>query len=162
MKWKDKSLFCFWLSYVVFLSSVWKKVGKTVTCNRCEVMNILWLQITFGNFEKRLAWGSIGGSAMLYVCVCVFVYVRACVRACERAWVRECVRACVRACVRVCVCVWVCACVCLRACVRACVRARARACVCVCVCVCVCIYLSPHSIIAIALFCTDSAFPYWV
>ena len=32
---------CFGGSYVVFLSSAWKNVGMTVTCNRCDVMNIM-------------------------------------------------------------------------------------------------------------------------
>ena len=32
--------YLFWLRYVVFLSSVWKNVGMTMTCNRCDVMNL--------------------------------------------------------------------------------------------------------------------------
>ena len=38
MRWKTKSLIWFWLSCVVFLSSAWKNVGMTVTCNRCDVL----------------------------------------------------------------------------------------------------------------------------
>ena len=30
-----------WLSCVVFLSSAWKNVDMTVTCNRRDVMNIM-------------------------------------------------------------------------------------------------------------------------
>ena len=31
MKWKAKPLICFWLSYVIFLSSVWKNLKKKDT-----------------------------------------------------------------------------------------------------------------------------------
>ena len=65
-------------------------------------------------------WHSRG----VFVCVCVFVCVRACV----------CVCVCVWQCVAVCGSVWQCVCVCVRACLCVCVFV----CVCVCVCVAVC------------------------
>ena len=42
MRWKSKSLICFWLSYVVFLSSAWKNVGMTIACHRRDVKQSLF------------------------------------------------------------------------------------------------------------------------
>ena len=37
-----KPLICFGLSYAILVSSAWKNVGMTMTCNRCDVINIVW------------------------------------------------------------------------------------------------------------------------
>ena len=41
-KWDGKlnHFICFWLRYVVFMSSAWKNVG--MTCNRCDGLNVIW------------------------------------------------------------------------------------------------------------------------
>jgi len=42
MRWRAKPLTCFCLSYIVFVSSAWRNVGMTMTCKRCDVINITW------------------------------------------------------------------------------------------------------------------------
>ncbi len=94
-------------------------------------------------FPQKCVWC---GLSVWFVWVCVYVYVcvRACV-ACVHAWV--CVRECVRACVFVWVCAHACACVhawCVFEC-GVCVCGVCCVCVCVwcgCVCVCVCVCVS--------------------
>jgi len=89
---------------------------------------------------------SVGGTAVLRVCVCVCVCVCACVCVCVCVCVV--VHSCC-VCMCVCVCLWVavaqvCVCVCVCA-VRVCVCVCVFVCVCVCVCVwcnlavCVCV-----------------------
>ena len=41
MRWRAKTHICFWLSYVVFMSSAWKEVGMTVMYNWSDVINIM-------------------------------------------------------------------------------------------------------------------------
>ena len=40
MRCRTRTLICFWLSYFIFVIIAWKNVGMTMTCNRCDVMNI--------------------------------------------------------------------------------------------------------------------------
>ena len=47
MKWKAKNTYQ--LSYVVFLSSAWKTVGMTMTCNRCDVMTQFYVHISWNS-----------------------------------------------------------------------------------------------------------------
>ena len=46
-----------WLSYVVFLSSACKNVGMTMTCNRCDVMNIMWrkTEMAYCNYNYHVS-----------------------------------------------------------------------------------------------------------
>ena len=71
-------------------------------------------------------------SALVSVCMLVYVYVHTCMCACM------CVCVCVRVCAYMYVCVYVCVYVRMCMCVRVCVRAGACVCACVCVHVCVC------------------------
>ena len=62
MKNVRKRLILFWLSFCS-LFGAWKIVGMTVTCNRCDVMNIMWRK-TNGTEEwqrKVRRWGGGGG-----------------------------------------------------------------------------------------------------
>ena len=58
----------------------------------------------------------------MYVCVCMYAYVRACASACAPA----CAPACARACACACKFVWVCMCMCMCVCVCASVRAYVK------------------------------------
>ena len=53
-KWDEKrNNLSFLLSCVAFLSSAaWKNVGMTVTCNRCDARNIMWIKILC-DFKKQ-------------------------------------------------------------------------------------------------------------
>ena len=56
---------CLWLRYVVFVSSAWKNVGMTMTCNRCDVMNINRRKTKWHRnrrmTERNVGWGGGGG-----------------------------------------------------------------------------------------------------
>ena len=86
-------------------------------------------------FNSRCVRYRLNRSQILwvYVCVCMWLFV----------WMRAyvCMSVCVCVCACGCVCKGVCrACVCMCACVYVCVRAWV-VCVCVSVCVCVCVWL---------------------
>ena len=65
MRRKAKSLICFWLSYVVFLSSAWKNVGMTIACHRCDVKQSLF-EIFFSHRK------AVSRDLFIYVHICVF------------------------------------------------------------------------------------------
>ena len=58
---KTKSFICFCLSYV-FLSSVLKNVGMTMTCYGCDVMNIMWHKIQMAQEREKEREREGGGS----------------------------------------------------------------------------------------------------
>ena len=51
MRWKAKPLICFWLSYVVFLSSAWKTVHCFSLFNCC--LSVV-LQLDKGHYPENL------------------------------------------------------------------------------------------------------------
>ena len=65
MRRKAKSLICFWLSYVVFLSSAWKNVGMTIACHRRDVKQSLF-EIFFPHRK------AVSRDLFIYVHICVF------------------------------------------------------------------------------------------
>ena len=70
MRWKAKSLFCFWLSYVVFLSSAWKNVSMRIMCfYLCVLLNDLYI---FG-WARLFSCPVLG--RMLALQSCAFIYV---------------------------------------------------------------------------------------
>src|SRR4029434_10332075 len=103
------------------------------------------------------------------MCLCVYVYVRACMPECGGVWRADChvvthICVCLFVCllgsVSMCLCVCVCVHFCL--CVCVCVYVRARVFVCECVCVCVCggrvyvflyVCLNVRVVAAVLLFC---------
>ena len=50
---KSKITYLVWLSYVVFPSSAWKNVSMTMTCNRCDVINIMWRKTKMAQKSDR-------------------------------------------------------------------------------------------------------------
>ena len=54
---REKKYILFWLSFCR-LFNAWKIVGMTMTCNRCDVMNIMWRKTEMEQKSDRKRWQS--------------------------------------------------------------------------------------------------------
>ena len=59
MKNERKRRILFWFSFYS-LFSAWKSVGMTMTCNWCDVMNIMWRKTEMEQKSDRERWGDGG------------------------------------------------------------------------------------------------------